>query len=131
MKTLIAVLVLLAFLQTTLIPINLVLIVIILRAYIKVDLANLWLTPILYLVLVNVTHLLAKSPLSKNIFSMVPLVVLASVMIEFLTTQPFGSTPRFLPRVVIEGVLSLPIYLILKVWEDRFVVRSQIKLKMR
>jgi len=123
--------------------------VIILRAYIKVDLANLWLafffgmfvaflghinlglTPILYLVLVNVTHLLAKSPLSKNIFSMVPLVVLASVMIEFLTTQPFGSTPRFLPRVVIEGVLSLPIYLILKVWEDRFVVRSQIKLKMR
>ena len=149
MKKLVAVLVLLAFLQTTLISINLVLLVIVLRAYLRVDLSNLYLafffgllvaylnhtnlglTPIMYLILTNITHLLAKTPLSKNIISVLAIAIITSALVEVATSLIAGQTPSFLPKLAIEGILSLPIYLILKIWEERFVVRSQIKLKVR
>ena len=149
MKTLIAILILLAFLQTTLLPINIVVIILLLRAYIKPDSTNLYLAfffgilvaflshqnlgflSALYLSQVFVTHLLSKSPLSKNIFSVVPIIVVFSLILEFLTSVPFGQSPNFFPRVIIEGFFSLPIYLGLRLWEERFVVRSHIKLKMR
>lgn len=149
MKTLIAILILLSFLQTSIIPVNLVLIILVLRAYIRVDKSNLMLafffgllvallshtnlglTALIYLILVNITHLLSKSPLSKNIFSVAPIILVSSVILELFSSVSVNQTPIFWPKTLIDGVLSLPLYLGLKIWEERFVVRTNIKLKMR
>lgn len=149
MKTLIAILILLSFLQATLIPINLVLIFLIVRAYIRPEETNLYLSfffgvfvallthhnlglyPIIFLSLVYLTHLLSRSPLSKNALSVIPLVVIATLIVELFTTLPFNKAPILMPTLVVAGILALPFYLIIKFWEERFVVRPQVKLKLK
>ena len=147
MKTLTIVLILLAFIQTTIIPVDLVLMVILLRAYIKVEKTNLYLAfilgllvaylqqlplgvfSLLYLVLTQLTHLFSKLPVSKNFFSVVPLICILLSSNELVSLLFAGRSPDWF-RILWGSLLALPLYFVLKIWEERFVVRPEIKLKV-
>lgn len=134
MKTLILVLTIIAFLQTTILPLNLVLTALIARAYLKPQKSNLYLAfvfgllisllvlsplglnSLIYLVLIQATQLLSKSPLSRHPFLIIP--------ITFLLLMVDGGVS------VLESILSLPILYLLKIWEERFIVTKEIKLRI-
>lgn len=149
MRLLVAILIIAAFLQTTFLPLNLVLLILILRSYIKVDKQNLILAfgfgilislleqnplgihSIIYLFLVQLTHLLAKTPISRNLLGVVPLTLVLLTIDHLLTSFASGQTIQIVPaQLLVESILSLPIYIVLRVWEERFIVKPDIKLKI-
>lgn len=137
----------LAFLQTTIIPLNLVLLILIARAYLKPQKSNLYLAfifgllishlllfplgmqSLIYLGLIEVTQLLSKLPLSRHPFLIIP-VTLILLMVEGALSSFFTHSSLFLPQIVMESVLSLPIYYALKIWEERFIMTKEIKLRI-
>lgn len=148
MKTLITVLIIASFLQSTILPINLVLIILISRAYIRTDKANLFLAfgfgildshlnlttlgfiSVVYLILVQSTQVLSKVRLAASPFLIIPLsfglLFTYQVAFSFFTHQSF----EFFPKVLLESLLSLPIFYLVRLWEERFVVNKDIKLKL-
>lgn len=147
MKTLVAILLIASFLQATVLPVNLVLVVLICRAYLKPKMSNLnlafifgllisllFLSPlgwnsIIYLVLVEATQLLSKSPLSRHPFLIIPLTFIL-LMVEMVVSPLFTHQSAFFSQIVIESILSLPIFYLVKIWEERFIVTKEIKLRI-
>lgn len=148
MKTIIIILIIAAFLQTTILPLDLVLIILICRAYVRDEKANLYLafligllishlnlTPmglqsILNLVFVQITQMLSKSRLAGNSFIIVPLSFTFLLTNEVMNSLILHQTLQIFPKVLIESILALPALYILKLWEERFIARGDIKLKI-
>lgn len=148
MKILIVILIITAFLQSTIIPLNLVLIILICRAYVTTEKANLYLAfsfglltshldlnalgfqSIIYLIIIQMTQILSKSRLATNYLTIVPvslmLLTLNMVVVSFFTHQSISQWSQ----VIVESFFALPIYYSIRLWEEKFVVRSQIKLKV-
>lgn len=130
MKTLIFILITTSFLQATIIPIDLVLIILICRAYLQIDRTNLFLafafglfhsqfnlslfglTSIFYLTVVALTQILAKSRLAGN-----PAVIVPLSFIFLLLNQIVNSSQVF-PVSLIGSVLSLPVFFLIRFWEE-------------
>lgn len=148
MKTLIVVLIIISFIQSAILPLDLVLIVLICRSYIRTDKANLYLAfsfgllnghlnltsmglqSLLYLILVSVTESLSKSRLAGNSFLIIPLsLVLVSINQAVLSIFTGGSIQLY-PKTLWEAALSLPIFYLVRLWEERFIVRRGIKLRI-
>ena len=153
MKTLIAILILASFLQATILPLDLALMIIILRTYIKDDSSNLYLAffvgllvshltisplcilSLIYLGLTKATRMLNRSRLSEHIVTVIPLVFVLFVVKEL--TLGFSTIVNLWPEVFvseaknlfIESLLALPVYLVIRFWEERFVVKD-IKLRV-
>lgn len=146
MIVLIMSLVVLSFIQSTILPLELVLEIILLRAFLRVDRANLYLAfgfgllisflghfplglqSIVYLLLVANVYFLSKTPLSKNIFTCIPAVIVLLTFNDVSTL--FLHTQIGWIKILFELLFAFPIYFILKIWEERFIVRSDIKLKI-
>lgn len=147
MKTLIIVLILASFIQTTILPINLVLIVLVCRAYLKPEKQNLYLAfafglftshlnlvtlglgSITYLLVVQLTQVLAKSRLAGNSLLIVPITFVLLSLTHIVNSLLTHSSINLLP-VVFESIISLPIFFFLRLWEERFIIRKEIKLKV-
>ena len=148
MKTLIIVLIIISFLQSTILPLNLVLIILICRAYIRPDKTNLFLAfalglldshlnltslgiqSIIYLVIVQITESLSKSPLSRNSFLIIP-ISLALLSLNQLANLIFlHQTLLIFPKMFLESLLSWPSLYLLRLWEERFIVQKEIKLRI-
>lgn len=147
MKTLIVVLILAAFLQTTVLPIDLVLLILISRAYIKSDNANLYLAlafglvtahlnfinlglqSIIYLVIIQLTQLLSKTRLAGNLLLIVP-TSFALLFFNQLLSLLVSHNSFDLPKIIVSSFLSLPILYLVKLWEERFIVQKEVKLKI-
>ncbi len=147
MKLIIAILILAAFLQTTILPINLVLLIIVLRSFLIGEVENLYLafgfgllishlnaTPLgieslIYLILVILARSISRLPISSNILIVFPLILVSvifdTLINSFLLRQSFQLT-----QIMWTTVLAIPIYLVLRFWEERFVVSPQLKLKI-
>lgn len=137
MRTLIIVLIIASFLQSTILPLDLVLIILICRAFIRTGKSNLYLaftfgllnshlslTPaglqsIIFLIMLQLTQILSKSRLSQNALLIVPICFVA-----ILVNQTVVSTNIY------GGFLSFPIFYLVRFWEERFVVRKEIRLKI-
>lgn len=148
MKAIIIILIIASFLQTTILPIDLVLIILICRAYIKTDKANLYLSffigiliahlnlsplgiqSILYIGSVQITQMLSKSRLAGNSFIIIPLSLVLLLINEVINSLLMHQSFQIFPRVFIESALSLPVLFLLRLWEERFIVRKDIKLKI-
>lgn len=148
MKTLIIGLIIASFLQSTILPLNLVLIILICRAYIKSERNNLYLAfafgllnshlnlntlglqSIVYLLIVQIAEGLSRSPLAANYLTIVPislaLLSLNMTATSLITQQSFA----LMPQVLVESLFSLPILYLVRVWEERFVIRKDIKLRV-
>ncbi|MBI2329923.1 hypothetical protein HYU94_00855 [Candidatus Daviesbacteria bacterium] len=140
MKTLIIVLIIAAFLQTTILPIDLVLLILICRAYVVSEKNNLYLSfifgflishlnlinlgsqSLIYLVIVQAAQILSKIRLAGNPLLIVP------ISLVFLSLVNLGTLD--FPKIILTSLLSLPILYSLRLWEERFIVRKEIKLKV-
>jgi len=142
------ILIFVSFIQSTILPVDLVLMILICRSYIRPDKNNLYLAfvfglidgllnlttmgfqSLIYLILVALTESLSKSRLAGNPLLIVPLsLILLSVNYVSLSLLG-GQSIQIFPKVIFEAFLSLPILYIVRLWEERFIVRREIKLKM-
>lgn len=148
MKTLIVVLILLSFLQATLVPFDLVLIFLILRSYISPGKENLYLGfalgllisylanlplgiySLVYLTLIQATYLYRKTPFSNSIFLSLPLIIIALSISSLVISLTIHASLQLWPKVLQEILVAIPVYFILKIWEERFVLRPETKLRV-
>lgn len=142
MKTLIGVLIFISFLQSSILSLDLILIILICRSYLRTDNINLFLSfgfglfldflnlnhigleSIIYLILIQITQVLSKTRLSGNSLLIVPLTFIL-LSINSLILRDFN-----LIKIIFESLISLPIFYIVRIWEERFIVRKEIKLRV-
>ncbi len=148
MKTLIVILIIISFIQSTSLPLNLVLIILIARALVRPDRFNLILAfgfglfishlslqplgfkSLIYLILIQLTQILSKSRLSASQFLIMPATAILSSIDLISTSFLNHQSPQLLPEVLFESLVSLPIFFLVRVWEERFIVRKEIKLRL-
>ena len=147
MKTLIIILIIVAFLQTTILPVDLVLIILICRAYIKSEKSNLYLgfafglltshlnlnllgfQGLVYLIFIQATESLSKIRLAGNPLLIVPLTLVFLSLNQVAISIVNHATLEF-SKVIFASLISLPALYLIRLWEERFVVRKEIKLKI-
>lgn len=147
MKTLTLLLIIIAFLQSTILSLNLGLLILICRSYIKtedknlylafgfgllisqLELLNFGLVSILYLIIVQLSQMFSKSPFAKHFILILPLTFILLSLNQIISSFFISQKPLF-PKVIIESLLSLPIFYLIKLWEERFIVQKGIKLKI-
>lgn len=146
MKTLIIILIIAAFLQTTILPIDLVVVILICRAYIKSDRANLYLSftfglivshlnltslgleSLIYLIIIQAIQILSKSRLSGNPFLIIP-ISLIFLSLNQITNSIVSHNTLDLSKAVTASLLSLPVFYSIRFWEERFIVSHNLWLK--
>ncbi len=147
MKYLIIVLILLSFLQTTILPINLVLLLILCRAFLVDEKVNFYLAfsfglllsfltnsplglmSLVFLTGVVLVSILKRSPVLATLISIlitVGLLLGLYQLVDGLIYKQQFSWIVFFAQLV----LIIPVYIGLSLWEERFVVKSQVKLKL-
>lgn len=147
MKTLIVILIIASLLQSTILPIDLVLIILICRSFIKSDTTNLFLAfsfglfdshlnllpvglnSLVYLFIVQITQSLSKSRLAGNLLLIIPLSIGLLTIYQLVDSLLLHQTPELFPKVLWESLIALPILYLIRLWEERFVIRKEIKLR--
>lgn len=147
MKTLIIILIIASFLQTTIIPIDLVLLILICRSYIKSDRANLYLAfafgllvghlnlvspglqSLVYLTLVVATGVLSRLRLAGNPLLILPIAFVLLSLNQLVSSFLMHETLEF-SKIILSTLLSLPLLYLVRLWEERFIVEKEIKLKI-
>ena len=147
MKTLIIILIIASFLQSTIVPVDLVLIVLICRTYIKPERANLYLAfafgllisnlslrplgfqSLIYIGSVQATESLSRLRLAGNPLLIIPITLMFLSMNQLAISLANHATWEF-SEVIFASFLSLPTLFLIRFWEERFVVRKEIKLKI-
>ncbi len=147
MNVLIIVLISASLVQATILPIDLVLIILICRSYLKFDKASLFLafafglindhlnlttlglTSLAYLITVAIVGGLSKSRLAGNSLLIIPLTFIL-LLVNQTALSPFTDQQLNLLKIFLESLISLPVYYLVKLWEERFIVRKEIKLKV-
>lgn len=149
MKTTVFILFIAAFLQTTVLPINLVLIILICRAYIKpgqinlflafafglliayLSLGNLGLQALNFLVLIQLAQIFSKIKFFTHPILIVPLTFILLSIYELVNSLLNQQSPQIIPTCLFESITSFFIYYLIALWEERFIVPKDIKLKFR
>lgn len=147
MKTLIIILITVSFVQSTILPINLVLIILLCRAYLRTDNTNLYLAfgfgllnahlnlqslgfiSLIYLSLVELTQVISKSNFSGNPLLIIPISFLGLSINDSLISLYNHQSILLFPKIFSESFVSLPIFYLVRIWEERFIVKGDIKLK--
>lgn len=147
MRLTIFILTLAAFLQTTIVPMNLVLILLICRSFLSTKKSNLFLAfifgllvdyltlntlgfqSIIFLVLIQITQIISKTRFSVHSLLIVPLAFLLLFVNALMLSFANNQSVQILPKILMESMLSLPIFYLIRFWSGRFVVQRDIKLK--
>ena len=148
MKLFILLIIISLFLQSSFVPVNLVLILIISRALVTEDISNYYASffagiflgilsvsnigywPITLLIIVKAVYLSKKLPLSKNILSAVITAFILILLSDFLQSKFLSQNFQIL-KTISEALLTVPFYYLFKFWEDRFIVKPEVRLKIR
>lgn len=151
MRSLIVILVTLSFLQGALFPVNFVLLVILGRTFVVDDRQNYWLAfgfglllsllsgyplgglSMIYLFFVTLVSLIKKVELSSHwvvIFSLSLFILFLNQVFLHLLFQTDVNLFDDRLRLLIEALLILPVYFVVRIWEERFIPRSDIRLKI-
>lgn len=147
MIPIVIILALASLLQTTLLSLDLVVLVLIARAFILDEKSNFWLAfgfglilallsgyplgslSLAYLLVVAVVSSIRKTPLDTHPLIIVPMTFILLACIAWLEKILFGMKLS-MGIIILETILVLPVYLILRFWEERFIPKKDIKLKM-
>lgn len=147
MRTLIIILIAATFLQATILSVNLVLIILICRSFIRSGKSNLYLafafglflslltlSPIglqslIFLLLVQILMSISKSRLSENPLWTIPICLLA-ILVNQITISLFTHQALILIPKIYEAFLALPIFYLVRFWEERFIVKRDIRLRV-
>jgi hypothetical protein len=148
MRFFILLLVIAIFLQTSFVPINLVLILMIARSFIVEDMANYYIAffaglmlgimsiynigfwPLVLLIVVKVLNLSKKLPLSKSPLTIGLVVLIIITLVSYLESQIYHQTFEWI-KVVIESVITITLVYLMRLLDQRSVVKPEIKLKIK
>lgn len=148
MKLIILLIILSAFLQTTLIPLNLVLLFIIARSYALTGSANFLLSfiagilvallssqnigiyPVIFLSVTQIIYWFKKLPISGSLLLIIPLFILISSTVSYIEQIIFHQSINIY-KIIFETLIGIPIFIFVKFWEDRFIVKPQLRLKVK
>lgn len=148
MKTLIIVLIIVSFVQSTIFPLDLVLIILICRSYLNPDKNNLYLAfafglllshldlrplglqSLIYLILVQITQKLTRSRLAGHWLMIAPITFILLASSQLVNALFASQTVQTSPGVLIGSILSWPIFYLVKLWEERYTPQKEIKLKL-
>lgn len=148
MKVLIAVLIFISFLQAAVMPVNLVLLILISRSFVVKDPGNYWLAfgfglflslllglplgvlSVAYILMVKIVHSLKATRFSSHWLLLMPLslaLLMADSLLQGLGLfhYSFNFTAELL-----KVFLVIPVYIIMKFWEERFIPRQEIRLNL-
>lgn len=147
MISLIVALFLLSFIQSSTLPGDWILIVLISRAFLRQDKYNYYLAfffgllngfllseplgflALIYLLAIKITHTFKQfAPLSHWLL-IVPLCLLLLLVEGLLRLIIFNMSLHFI-NIALESLMVLPIFLITRFWEERFVPKKEIRLKI-
>jgi hypothetical protein len=147
MRFFVFLLLLAAFLQTAFLPLNLCLLLLIVRSYATEEKENYYLAfasgiflailsthnlgfwTLIFLITVKLVHVVRKFPLTTKGVSIIPVVFFFLLVASFLEQLFFNVSFSLMP-LLLGAIISLPIYIAVKMWEDRFIVKPDIKLKI-
>lgn len=148
MKTLIVVLIISTFLQTTVLSINLVLMILILRSLVRNDVASLYLAffigllmslldfkplgfySLIYLVAILGSQLVTRLRFSNYLLIIFPVVITFLLGERLVLSWIDKESLQIWPQIAAEIFLILPTYILIRFWEERFIVRGDIKLRV-
>ncbi len=149
MKTLIAILILIGFILVTLIPLDLSLIFLLLRTFIRPTRENLIIAfglgllisllnhsqlgveSLVFLFFTELVYLISTSTLTRNIYTSVTILGIFLGLYQLIEGLIGRQTIQLWPRIPIEILVSVPTYIVLRIWEERFITRKDIKLKVK
>lgn len=147
MRFFIFLLILGAFIQSAFLPINICLILIVVRSFAVEEHQNYYLAfmtgiilailspvnigfwTIILLFCVKFVHIIRTFPITSKGITIIPVALLLLGLTEYLQQLLFKVSFSITP-VIIGGVLALPLYFIIRLWEERFVVKREIRLKI-
>src|SRR5258708_1726552 len=140
--------IILSFFEATWLPFSLIVLVLIIRSFVIPDKFNYFLAfgfglllsiltnqtvgflSLIFLILVKVVQIIRISQLASSWFFILPisfaLLILFS-LIESLT----GHSSFSLGSIMLQMILVLPIYLVLRFWEERFTPQKEVRLKVK
>lgn len=148
MMPLILTLILFCFLQEAFLPVNLVLLVVVSRAFIISEKENYYLAftfglllsflagyslgvlSIIYLSLVFAIHIFRRIQFVTHPLIVIPIAAIAlflDAVIKSLLIPSSFDLMSFLPQII----LIIPVYFAILFWEERFIPRKDIKLKVK
>lgn len=143
----IIVLTLLSFIQAAIIPVNLVLLVLICRSFLAESRVNYWLAfgfgmllsllqgyplgslSIIYLLAVLGVNLIRKTHFASQWLMVLPLSLIILFLDQFIESKLFSFQLNFW-ELVPQVLLTIPIYILVRFWDERFIARSDIRLKI-
>ncbi len=141
-------LILALLLQTTLLPLNLCLMLIFVRSLITVQKSTLYIGlifgvllgvlsnvnmgfyPMIILLSVKLIEIFKESPLYNNIIFFLPILFIIYLITSLLSSLILDLSFSFM-QVIFETFISIPFYFLIKFWEERFIVHPQVKLKFK
>lgn len=147
MKIFTFLLILSVFFQTAFLPVNLCLILLISRSfayeesknYLAAILAGLFLGllssinlgfwPIVFLLTVKLVHIIRRLPIAANFLTVIPTSFVIIMLNFYAESLIFGTRINF-AKIIWETALTLPFYILVRFWEERFVVKPEMKLKI-
>ena len=148
MIAVILVLFFLCFLQVTILPINIVLLILISRALIKDEKVNYYLAftfglllsflaglplgslSLIYLILIFGIHIFRRAQFATHPLIAVPVAAICLIIDAFAKTLIFSISVDYL-TIALQTILVIPIYFIILFWEERFIPKKDIKLKVK
>lgn len=147
MNLFIIILILISFLEGTILPFDLVLIILIARSFVVSEKSNYYLAfffgflvslllgyplglfSLIYLFAVTISHIIKTTNLKAYWIVVLPLTFFL-LLFEQLILKLLNISDFNLSLLLIPTILMLPVYFIVRLWEERFIVAKDIKLKM-
>lgn len=147
MIPLIFILVLFCFLQEAFLPFNLVLLILVSRAFVVSENENFYLAfvfglilsflagyplgslSIIYLIIVLIIHIFRRFQFVTHPAVVIPVAGVALLADQLARSLMLGSNID-LTKIPVQIILVIPIYFAVLLWEERFIVRKDIKLKV-
>lgn len=147
MIVLTVVLLLLSFLQSTILPLNFILLILISRSFVIDERENLYLAfffglllsillgyplgslSLVYLLIVLATKFIKKTQIADSWLAILPLSVIF-VLFDMGAKSLILKSSLSLSNSVPEILLIIPIYFLIRFWEERFIIKPEIRLKV-
>lgn len=142
----------LSLIQTSLLPadfnLNLMLLVLISKSFISYELKNYYIALIgglllgyfqsvnlgfwalIYITVVLLTHFIRRLPISANSLTVIPVSLILITLVTLAESLYLKQSINFL-QILMQAILMLPIFGAVRLWEERFVPKGEIKLKIK
>lgn len=148
MKLFFLIFILVAFIQTSFLDINLCLMLIIARSFVVdrpsnyivafggglilglLSGQNLGYFASIFLVTTKLIQIFKRLPISSNFLTVIPVATVILLVFEGFEALVFRQTFNPL-KTILESIMILPIYALVRFWEERFIVKHEIKLKIK